>query len=89
MIAEIKDAFKRHLPNLEWMDDQTRRAAVEKANAVIDKIGFPQYILNQTALDKRYEKVSGARNGPNLELPEFLCPSLCKFYVTSFCAQGP
>ena len=57
MIQEIKDSFKRNLPYLKWMDDQTRRAAVEKANAVIDMIGFPKYILNKTALDKRYEKV--------------------------------
>ena len=58
MIKEIKAAFKRNLPNLSWMDEQTRRSAEEKANAVIDMIGFPKYILNKTALDKRYETVS-------------------------------
>ena len=58
MIQEIKDAFKRNLPNLGWMDQQTRQAAMDKANAVIDMIGFPKYILNKTALDKRYETVS-------------------------------
>ncbi len=62
MIQEIKDAFKRNLPLLEWMDDATRNAAIEKANAVIDKIGFPKYILNQTALDERYEKVRWIRH---------------------------
>ena len=28
-----------------------------QANAVIDKIGFPPYILNKTELDARYEEL--------------------------------
>ena len=30
MIQEIKTAFKSNLPNLKWMDAETRLAAVEK-----------------------------------------------------------
>ena len=29
-----------------------------QANAVLDMIGFPEYILNATALDDRYKDVS-------------------------------
>ena len=29
-----------------------------QANAVLDLIGFPEYILNHTALDERYEEVN-------------------------------
>ena len=57
MIHSVKDAFKNNLPKLEWMDAETRKAAVEKANAVINMIGFPQYILNSTALDIKYKGV--------------------------------
>ena len=32
--------------------------AIFQANAVIDKIGFPPYILNKTELDDKYKEVS-------------------------------
>ena len=36
MIGMIKKAFIDNLPNLEWMDDKTRRAAVGKVSDEID-----------------------------------------------------
>ena len=30
MIEEVKTAFKNNLPDLSWMDDQTRAAAIDK-----------------------------------------------------------
>lgn len=30
MIEDIKGAFKQILPNLAWMDDETRKKAIEK-----------------------------------------------------------
>ena len=30
MIVEVRDAFKRNLPFLQWMDEETRKAAIEK-----------------------------------------------------------
>lgn len=30
MVNEVKYAFKKNLPNLLWMDDETRQAAKEK-----------------------------------------------------------
>jgi predicted metalloendopeptidase len=30
MIARIKRAFIENLPNLKWMDDDTRKAAISK-----------------------------------------------------------
>jgi putative endopeptidase len=41
MIGDIQGAFEAALPELSWMDAETRRRAVEKAQAVIDKIGYP------------------------------------------------
>ncbi|KAH3827140.1 hypothetical protein DPMN_129069, partial [Dreissena polymorpha] len=55
MIEEVKQAFKNNLPSLDWMDDDTRTAAIDKANAVIDMIGFPEYILNTTRLNQEYK----------------------------------
>lgn len=55
MINEIRNAFKQNFMNLKWMDDETRRMAEEKADAISDMIGFPDYILDPVQLDERYK----------------------------------
>ncbi|KAK3105380.1 hypothetical protein FSP39_023788 [Pinctada imbricata] len=55
MIKKIKHAFKSNLPHLDWMDAETRKAAIEKADAVVDMIGFPSYIQNVTRLNEEYQ----------------------------------
>lgn len=34
MIKEVREAFKKNLPTLLWMDAETRRAAEEKVSGV-------------------------------------------------------
>jgi len=41
MIEGIQDAFEAGLPALEWMDEATRAAAVEKKSLLSNKIGYP------------------------------------------------
>ena len=41
MIGDIQAAFEGSLPGLGWMDDTTRERALDKAKAVVDKIGYP------------------------------------------------
>nr|XP_046246021.1 endothelin-converting enzyme 2b isoform X3 [Scatophagus argus] len=55
MINEIRSAFKEALDRLSWMDDQTRQAAKEKADAIYDMIGFPEFILDPKELDDVYD----------------------------------
>ncbi|KAI5636454.1 peptidase family m13 domain-containing protein [Phthorimaea operculella] len=38
MIDNIRNAFKRNLKNLDWMDEETRKAAEIKADAITDMI---------------------------------------------------
>ncbi|XP_063965763.1 endothelin-converting enzyme 1-like [Lytechinus pictus] len=57
MVDEVKSAFKRNLPDLPWMDEETRVAAKQKANAIIDLIGFPDYILDPEKLDASYDEL--------------------------------
>lgn len=54
MINDVRNAFKRNLNNLKWMDIETRKLADEKADAISDMIGFPDYILNADMLDEKY-----------------------------------
>ncbi|XP_014672728.1 PREDICTED: neprilysin-11-like, partial [Priapulus caudatus] len=56
LIREIKESFKQRVATVEWMSDKTKRAAIEKIDAVIDKIGYPDFIRNLTLLDQRYDR---------------------------------
>lgn len=58
MINEVRSAFQQNLRNLDWMDEETRVLAVEKADAISDMIGFPDYILNPAQLDEKYKDLT-------------------------------
>nr|XP_037844429.1 endothelin-converting enzyme 2 isoform X2 [Chlorocebus sabaeus] len=55
MIGEIRTAFEEALGQLVWMDEKTRQAAKEKADAIYDMIGFPDFILEPKELDDVYD----------------------------------
>uniref|UniRef100_A0A8D0HA55 endothelin-converting enzyme 1 n=1 Tax=Sphenodon punctatus TaxID=8508 RepID=A0A8D0HA55_SPHPU len=57
MISEIRTAFEESLDQLDWMDEMTRQAAKEKADAIYDMIGFPDFILDVKELDDVYDGV--------------------------------
>ena len=44
MIDSIKKAFEKRLTHLDWMDEETRDAALLKARAISDMIGYPSFI---------------------------------------------
>lgn len=72
MIRQIKSAFREHLAQLDWMDRHTLKLAMEKADAITDMIGFPDFILNEKKLNKRYEAVSRETLGQATESDVFL-----------------
>lgn len=39
MINNVRNAFKKNFNNLKWMDDETRKVAIAKADAISDMIG--------------------------------------------------
>lgn len=74
MINEIRDAFKENLPLLKWMDSDTRKLAKEKADAITDMIGFPEFILDPKQLDKKYEEMEFSEDeyfNNNIEVGKF------------------
>ena len=54
MIEQIRIAFQDNLWNLKWMDNETRGLAKEKAAAITDMIGYPDFILKPDQLDQKY-----------------------------------
>uniref|UniRef100_T1ISE4 M13 family peptidase n=1 Tax=Strigamia maritima TaxID=126957 RepID=T1ISE4_STRMM len=55
MIQNIRSAFNELLGDNEWMDDETRKVAQEKANAMNERIGYPDLLTNADDLTKEYE----------------------------------
>ena len=40
MISDVKSAFEQNLPNLNWMDKKTRKAALEKVSCMVLDVLF-------------------------------------------------
>lgn len=54
MTMDIMSAFKRLLVSNDWIDSETKLLAVAKLDAMLLRIGYPDLILNATALNQRY-----------------------------------
>ncbi|XP_035829151.1 neprilysin-1 [Aplysia californica] len=57
MIHKIRNSLYQLLEEAEWMDGPTRIVAKEKASMMAEKIGYPEYILNDTALNEEYSEL--------------------------------
>jgi len=42
MMTQLRDAFVSNLEHVEWMDEDTKKAAIEKANSIEFNIGAPK-----------------------------------------------
>ncbi|RUS22887.1 hypothetical protein BC937DRAFT_95451 [Endogone sp. FLAS-F59071] len=64
-IQSIKEAFLERLPELEWVDDVTRKRAIEKVDALIQKVGYATStpnILSPISLAEYYESLTVFRD---------------------------
>ncbi|XP_063925032.1 endothelin-converting enzyme homolog isoform X2 [Zophobas morio] len=57
MINNVRNAFKANFAKLRWMDEDTRKAAIVKADAISDMIGYPEFVRDIKQLDERYEQL--------------------------------
>ncbi|XP_074655291.1 neprilysin-like isoform X4 [Tubulanus polymorphus] len=82
MIANIRQAFNDLLLSVEWMDADTKKVAKEKADAIQYKIGYPEAIMNDTALNEFYKMLNYDENkyfeNVLVNLREFVLSSLKK-----------
>ncbi|KAI8354174.1 hypothetical protein BD560DRAFT_336420 [Blakeslea trispora] len=56
-INSIKEVFLKRLPELEWIDESTRRKAEEKVDKLIRKVGYPESspdIMSPVSLSGHY-----------------------------------
>jgi predicted metalloendopeptidase len=50
MVNNLIAAFREHLVKLEWMSDETRKAAIAKLDAFKQKIGYPDKWIDYSSL---------------------------------------
>jgi hypothetical protein len=62
MIADIQWAFSTLVRSADWMDEDTKVATTDKATAVKEFIGFPEWLLDNNQLQEYYEGVSKPRH---------------------------
>nr|CAD7423024.1 unnamed protein product [Timema monikensis] len=57
MLSDIQWAFGTLVNSLDWMDATTKRATLEKSDAVKSFIGFPEWLLDSSELELYYSGV--------------------------------
>ena len=55
MIETLREAFIEILDELEWMDEETRAVARDKALAMNERIGYPELLTDADLLAQEYE----------------------------------
>merc|ERR1719192_158981 len=65
MVSEIRRQFERLLDEVDWMDEDTKRQARVKAQGMVEHIGYPSELLDQSKLEELY---AGLELSPNAYL---------------------
>jgi predicted metalloendopeptidase len=61
MIADIQWAFSTMVRSADWMDKDSKVATMDKAKAVKQFTGFPEWLLDKDRLEGYYKGVSKSR----------------------------
>lgn len=59
LVGYLRAAFRARLAELEWMDEATREAALEKLEAFTPKIGYPERWHDYSTLEMRPDDLIG------------------------------
>lgn len=57
MVEYIREEFKKVLKSVSWMDVETRRVALTKADKMVTHIGYPGELLNEKKIIEYYKNV--------------------------------
>ncbi|EDO47782.1 predicted protein [Nematostella vectensis] len=57
LINDLRESFISNLQSLDWMDGETKAKATEKARAIRQNIGYPDYIMDTEELNKRLNQL--------------------------------
>lgn len=74
MIRRIREAFNELLDENDWMDEETKKVAKEKANSINERIGYSDYLTNQVEVSKEYAEVKDDFFFSLMHLTHVSCP---------------
>lgn len=58
MVKDLKESFAALVKVSDWLDDITKNKSLHKLNAIIENVGYPQWMLNNEELDHFYDLVN-------------------------------
>jgi predicted metalloendopeptidase len=58
MVTRIKKRLTTRLEKVDWLDEATRKIALEKATKMTMKIGYPETIKNLTEINRDYSNIT-------------------------------
>jgi len=58
MVNGIRKEFENILNEVNWMDDETRKSALNKLHSMSTHIGYPDEIMDNAKIEKYYENLS-------------------------------
>lgn len=61
MVTDIRTEFQDILKSVDWMDDETKRNALDKAKSMATHIAYPDELLSDDKLEEFYDGVSYIR----------------------------
>lgn len=62
MLENIREAFALLVVKMDWMDQPTKMATLEKNRKMTSGIGFPEWLFDEKKLNEYYEGVRFAKN---------------------------
>jgi len=57
MMELIIDEFIQNVDDVNWISAHTKNAIIKKAKAVVMKVGYPNYLFDETVFSKRYKEI--------------------------------
>ncbi|XP_043683237.1 neprilysin-2-like isoform X2 [Vespula pensylvanica] len=57
MVNDIREEFTKILKKVDWMDEETKESALDKAASMSSHIAYPDELLDDKKLEKFYEKL--------------------------------
>lgn len=58
MVADIRTEFQDILKQVDWMDDDTKKNALDKAKSMSTHIAYPDELMDDKKLEEFYGDVS-------------------------------
>ena len=55
MVSDVREATIDNFNNLPWMDSETKVAAVDKCEKIVDKIGYPSFFDEENGIKNMYK----------------------------------